>query len=75
MSLKEDYIKTTGVHSSPLNLKELRGKNIAFDFTALALCLLLIAMLWHCASLTCIQEGKRRKSFYACHFIYGRNYC
>lgn len=29
MSLKEDYIKTTGVHSSPLNLKELRGKNTA----------------------------------------------
>lgn len=35
MSLQEDYIKTTGVHSSPLNLKKLRGKNIAFEFPAL----------------------------------------
>lgn len=75
MSLQEDYIKTTGVHSSPLNLKELRGKNIAFDFPALVFCILLIAMLWRCTSLTCIQEGKRRQSFYTCHFIYGRNYC
>lgn len=50
MSFKEDYIKTTGVRSSPLNLKELTGKKHCFrlycfgplrtiNSYALALCL------------------------------------
>ena len=69
----EDYHKAIGIHSFLLNLKELRKKNIAFDFIALVPCTL--AMLWHWASLTCIQGGKKRKSFYTCHFIYHRNYC